>query len=932
MRGSESEKIASQGISAVCSAFVGIDWGAVENARHDLGTDLFLLARDQRMFDPGLVVGAQVKAGDSYFRKPVREGEGPAGWWYYESDRSHFDYWASHGLPHLLVLHDLAASTSYWAHVTPESVVSTGKGAKVLVPAANTVDAAHRDELLAVAATLRSGGVEWEGSAWSGPPLAPRDLLRHALITPRLVAPHPNAGHKDPLTPEQAVALVVQARLASLDHFADVQPAVPTLAEAKDSPEWLWRFVGALGAWMMTANLDDLLTVAGEAPNPATRAASAASAATALLTEARAEEGLAILEAALAPDDAEPVDHAWLTGQHARLCVEIGRIDSARAEAAELQTVRSVAPRDVTATAIAGSAAILLFNTSDWRNQDLAGVIAGADTAAGWWRTQTTAHGLEAIVERTFSDWSRDPSVTIGGDDVANNELFAASIAASHAGDQSSWRHLSNLLGRDMLIRLDRHAEPQLACEGLAVLRFAGDEKAIKLATAQLVADGPAAGVTLAAAGVDLAAATRTTAPADLALLTRGGDVLSEETVAGTIDWLLATLRDPSAFVARTRPSYILELRLLEVLVGVAPAAQPADRRAIVERLVELPSQEAPMLVPEWAKLIDALPGDTWDEDTARELAATADRHADGLRLPMLGLLARHDPTTRTRLLSDIEAGSLDALAAFGNVTDLPAVIAEGLITALAQQVDQQRERAHERSYGIAGGHDIGEALALLNAWHPDAAKWDALCESLADEMVAAEDKRGALGVLAQLADRLPAEIRTRLKGIAIAIGAHDSPAVSSPFDSEQDVKGAGTYLAAALGSLDEQGAATRLVDLLSGDRHQRQWAAHVAHRLGRDEDVGVLAALAQDSDVGVRGAAAGALASLVAEDRGGALSVDTARRCLDEPGTHVPVQVAANLAGARTRGQVAQEILDGLRTHASARVRAFASACPKSD
>src|SRR5664280_663379 len=122
-----------------------------------------------------------------------------------------------------------------------------GSGAKVLVPKANTVDIQHRDALLTVAGTTRSN-IVWEGSAWTGATsLAPRDLLRHALVVPRLVAPHPNAGTTAPLVPEQAVAMLVQSRLRDLDRFAQVQAEVPTLTEAAASTSWRWRYVGALG-------------------------------------------------------------------------------------------------------------------------------------------------------------------------------------------------------------------------------------------------------------------------------------------------------------------------------------------------------------------------------------------------------------------------------------------------------------------------------------------------------------------------------------------------------------------------------------------------------------------------------------------------------------------------------------------------------------
>ena len=59
-----------------------------------------------------------------YFEEPTQgTGDDAPGWWFRDSDEGHTDLWASHGLPHLLVLHDPETHVSYWAHVTPEIVV-----------------------------------------------------------------------------------------------------------------------------------------------------------------------------------------------------------------------------------------------------------------------------------------------------------------------------------------------------------------------------------------------------------------------------------------------------------------------------------------------------------------------------------------------------------------------------------------------------------------------------------------------------------------------------------------------------------------------------------------------------------------------------------------------------------------------------------------
>src|ERR1700722_19968954 len=144
MRSSESQRMGLLGIKAAEKAFVALNWGPLNTSEIDIGTDLVLMARDARLFDLGLYVGAQVKSGPSRFKKPKRDGEKIAGWWWYDPEPDkHLNAWASFALPQLLILHNVEEDCSYWVHVTPERVKSTGKGAKILVPAANTVDQEH---------------------------------------------------------------------------------------------------------------------------------------------------------------------------------------------------------------------------------------------------------------------------------------------------------------------------------------------------------------------------------------------------------------------------------------------------------------------------------------------------------------------------------------------------------------------------------------------------------------------------------------------------------------------------------------------------------------------------------------------------------------------------------------------------------------------
>jgi tetratricopeptide (TPR) repeat protein len=924
MRATQQEQVGGAGVSEVTAAFERLGWGTVENARHDLGTDLFVLARDERLFDLGLVVGVQVKTGDSYFDEPGRVGDDLdiEGWWFRDNDRSHVDAWVSHGLPHLLVLHDLGTKTSYWAHVTADAVVPTGKGAKVFVPAANTVDDGHREALLAVASTLRPG-VAWEGSAWtSRVAMAPRDVLRHALVVPRLVAPHPNAGPGAALRPEQAAALLVQARVRDLQLYAAECVDVPTLAEAVDSPVWTWRFVGALGQRLIRGDISLLMRAVDDSPDPASRAAATVAAASALIERGQVDEAVMLIEAALARDDSEPVDHAWLTLQHARACADIGRLDEARADAVKVQSIRLSAPDDLTATAIAGVAAVLLFNTSAWGESELADRIAGADTAVAWWRNQTTSHALAALADRTFKSWARDSAVTFGASDPVNDQLVAAAQMASYVGDNGDWRRLSALLGRDELMRLERDSDADQAHGGLRTLRLAGDESAIKLAVRRFAQDGPAAAVPPAAAEVRLDASTRTTARADLALLQCGGDLLDYATADQAVGWLVATLRDPRAFATRTRPSYPLDVELVDTLAAVVRAAGPSARSAVRDHLVNLPVQKNQLPATSWARVADALPDETWTTDAATRLAQGADAHHAVLRTALLGVAARFDAAANARLVDEACGGSLLALGGLGDLRDLSPGVARKVSEAMAERVERVIRDAQPGHTEIGVQH-VGHALALINVWYPVDADWDVLLAMLSNENVAANHKLGAIGVLGAFVDRIPLEIRGRVGAVAVA--GCDRPIVSVPFSRDLDVACASADLAAALGVLDTHATGARLLSLLAGGADERQWAARLARRLGRTEDTGVLLALAQDRDPGVRAAAGAGLAFLVAAEQGGGAAADGLWRCVRDSGTRVPAAVADWLAHAPDRGEVAQDALARLCTHASAYVRGIA-------
>ncbi|MFI6803039.1 DUF4365 domain-containing protein [Streptosporangium canum] len=911
VRGSSTERTGAVGATEVMAAFQRLGWGvAATNTQHDLGTDLIVQARDGRMFEQGDFLGVQVKSGPSAFEAPAPDQGRVSGWWFYESGRDHLDAWIAHGLPHLLVLHNLETSTSYWVHVTAEAIVSTGKGAKILVPAQNTVDERHLTALLAVAASPRPKN-EFEGSSWAGATsLPPRHQLRHALIVPRLIAPHPNLGFEQPIGPEQALGLLVQARLRAYEAFAERHDSVPGLTEAVTSPNWRWRFVATVGQRLMTGESSHLLATVEDAPDEGCRAAAAVVAAAGMIEIGHSQQAREVLTTELERDKAEPVDHAWLMVQRARACTELGDIEQARADADAVQRIRISHPADVTATAIAGVGASVLFDTADLGTWDLQGLITGRDTAVGWWRSQTRATGLSHLTDRLFRRWARDTSRTIGGGDRAHNELLATALTASYLGDHSAWQHGTSLLGKATLLQMDRNADPGAVAGTLQMLREAGDASTLKHAMRRLCQDGPALAVTQVAATIDLAAGTRTTTKGNLAILRYGGDLLDVNTADAAIGWLLPRIEESH------------EHR--DVLAAALPAASAESRRIVLEHVLAMPGITHDFLAQSWARTVAALPDEVWAEDDARRAGARADQHATALRRAFEARAIAHDPALYARLLGEAEGGSLSALAALGDARRIPPASVRELITQLNSLLEE-KIRLADNGVAAVYSYNAADMLAVLNLCHPDLADWAVFAKLIQHPRVPGTDTQRALQTVTQGAQQLTEEAKCALElavRAAAGLTASEEDIFAALYPSSP---GAASELLLVLRA-PEPADLDALLKLLAGEPRDRQWAARLAGRLATTseaETTGVIIALASDEHPGVRATAAAQLAYLVADEIAGAATTKAFERCLADPGVSVPRAIVGTLSTFSPGNETARRILTRLGEHPSAQVRA---------
>jgi hypothetical protein len=922
VRASPQEQTGGAGVNDVAANFERINWGPVPNTQHDLGTDLFVQARDARRFDRGLPVGVQVRAGPSYFDQPVYAEDGSLlGWWHYESELDHFNDWVTHGLRHLLVLHDLDTRISYWVHVTAEAIESTGKGAKILVPANQTIDPEHLDDLLAVAASHKPV-ISLEGTAWaaSATNIAPARRLRYALLVPRLVAPHRNTGFGTAIDPEQAVALLAQGRVRDLFIFADKHSAVPNLDEAASSKDWRWRFVAALGRLLIDNDRSAVTASIGDAPNRACRSAACVVTACALMDAECHVEAVTLLSEQ--PDDASPIDWAWIQIQLARARAEIGEVATGRQDAAAALRALVGDPDDVTASAIRAAAAQLLFQTAQWGDQQLEELITKTDTAVSWWRTQTLASALTAAADRNFRQWADEQATRIDFEDTVNNRLFAAVVSAHLTGEQGAWRRIGSLLARDTLIVQHAEGDSSRQTEALDELRRSGDEKSLELAASRLWAVGPLDSLAEATRRIQPDSWTHTTARANLVLWQEAGDVLDEATASDTARYCLDLLTDDSAFVARTTPPFHIAHYTLKALAGLLDAADDTLHRDLAAFLASLPPISDELTTKSLIHVVPRLRATALapSEGGAAWRQAATSQPDRRLTAAMLGLLAEDDNEARELLLDRIGEGDNDTLAAFGDLSRLDIEVAGRLMAEDAQLLDTSIAQAQAGAFAISRSRDPAARLAILSVHFPDVAPWDALLGYLRHDRLPSEHKRMACLALAEHAARLPKSVRSALRDLLPQLAATTATdgVLGLPLG------GAALILAAAVGALDEQTLTNSVARLLTGSRQERRDAATLIGRLSRPQFTAALVTLISDPHPNVRAEAAHALAMRVAspDSESDLLAIAGLQRALTDPGARTPLAIAYGVGVAGTPSDEARELIAPLLDHPSALVR----------
>ncbi|MDQ0102974.1 hypothetical protein J2T10_002631 [Paenarthrobacter nicotinovorans] len=846
-----------------------------------------------------------------YFKRVSKDGEGNVlGWWYYEPEGDeHFDYWTQHTAPHILVLHDLELGESYWVHVTKERLESAGKGLKILVPAHQLVDEAHNRQLIEVATSGR-GRAEWEGSAWGGgTKIATADILRHALIVPRLVAPHRNQ-RPESFPPEQAIAALVLMRQA------DLQTTVPDVLARTRSRRWSWKLFSAIESYLQTGDALVFSKPLASARKPADRVAAACAWATALLEQANPTRALALIDDVIATDEASPQDHVWLLVQRARCLGELGRRDEAKKAALGALLERSSAPDDPTLTALCGAASWIVFSSTPMGARSIEEYIANSDSIASWWRAQVTAWGLSTNFDEQFRAWSRDAAPRVGFDDPAWNHLRASSLIAGLVGDQSGWAQSYARLAKLQLLRTDGETPADDVMEALTMLRLGGDHKAMPHAVRRVVLEGPAQAARLAAEMVPLEHLTRTTLRSSMELLKAAADVLSPKTADETARWCIHYLSDLQSFNESYAPAFYVPTELLKLLAKVVPSLSETGAHMLLDWLTTLPEQVDQLTAQGYASVIRAVGIKTWRQGDIEKLAA---RRA-GDHMALIGaidkLRATFDADYRASLVEDIAKGDHDALDKYGDVSALPSAAVQGMLQSLAKEVRHITDLAGGLVFND-GGYSP-RTLALLNLWFPEQAEWDPLLEFLEEPRVSKDDLSGCLTLLGRT--RLPITAdKERLAAALRRLMTEKGGEGEWLFGEWTDVRG---VAAEALSAVAPDALAEEDIwALMRGSLEQQFSAALILGTRGKPDELGLLVALSVSPDTSVKAAVANCLAGWISKGIARSRSSALLNAMLDNAGTELPRAVVGSAKGAPDDEGVLQ-IVERYSHHISASVR----------
>ena len=823
--------------------------------QHYPRADLLVFVRDHQHFDLGGFIKVQVENRPSLMENPSTDN-GRVGWWV--RDFTYHD----DPFPRLLVLFDENSEEAYWVHVTKDKVLGTGQEQKIFVPRENVINNESVDSLVEVAFGKLPQPAELPG-------VPDADRLRYALIAPQLIVPHPHLPLRT-LSAAEAIALLSLAQMRMLKGTMEYK-ITGALCSHHDDPSW--GLYSALFKWIDKRQADAILSFPSANVEANIAAAAGVIKATVLFEEHLPQRACEILKDALAVrDDYNPVDLAWLQVHLARNLIEIGEFDEAWDLALEASLIGRREYQDPTARYVAGVAMEFVFQLNDLTGRQEAEnlfrtIMKYSPDSSSWLRTQILAGGLTDFIEKNYPQW-RDAEIILGKEyDNTILKAHSTSLMTGFAADVNAWRHAVAAFACYFLLSADSIDELVYA---LNILRVAGVQDELELATSRFLHFGPAEPLAQIMNELSLKDATKSSLPCDFALVGDCVALLDTRTVDNHALWLLKELKNPSKTYVFGIPRWY-ENETIQVLAKIYGACSSEVMAKIQDYLITIPGIQDLELAASYAELIKSIieddlnQGKEWDNEKLQKLVTRGKIDNELLKGTIEQLRAVHD-TNYDRLFGKIRIGDLNALASWQDFDNLPDGIVQRAVLHLANLVDHIIATAasgtlpgsYSRSYSHLS------ILVHLNISHPHCANWRP-CLRMFNNHVSSIDLVPGMETMIDEYQKIPADVARDMREPLMRLtGKHDKLKIIYP-DRDADVRGPASALLGLL--FPEDVPMTKVAQMLRGDASLVKAAVKILAQRKEKLSLSLFARLSKHDSFEVREAVVSALVTWVLED-----------------------------------------------------------------
>ena len=820
-----------------------------------LGTDFLVFVRDHQHFDLGGFIKVQVGNWPSLMENPSTDN-GRVGWWV--RDFTYHD----DPFPRLLVLFDENSEEAYWVHVTKDKVLGTGQEQKIFVPEENVINNESVGSLVEAAFGKLPQPEE-------NPGVPDADRLRYALIAPQLIVPHPHLPLRT-LSSAEAIALLSLAQMLMLKGTMEYK-ITGALRSHHDDPSW--RLYSALFKWIEKRQADAILSFPSANVEANIAAAAGVIKATVLFEEHLPQRACEILKDALAVrDDYNPVDLAWLQVHLARNLIEIGEFDEAWDLALEASLIGRREYQDPTARYVAGVAMEFVFQLNDLTGRQEAEnlfrtIMKYSPDSSSWLRTQILAGGLTDFIEKNYPQW-RDAEIILGKEyDNTILRAHSTSLMTGFAADANAWRHAAAAFACYSLLSAASTDELVYA---LNILRVAGAQDELELATSQFLHFGPAEPLARIMNELSLKDATKSSLPCDFALVGDCVALLDTNAADNHALWLLKELKNPSKAYVFGIPCWY-ENEIIQVLAKIYGACSSEVMAKIQDYLITIPGIQDLELAASYAELIKSIIeddlnwGKEWDNEKLQKLAARGKIDNELLKGTIEQLRAVHD-TNYDRLFGKIRIGDLNALASWQDFDNLPDGIVQRAVLHLANLVDHIIATAasgtlpgsYSRSYSHLS------ILVHLNISHPHCAHWRP-CLRMFNNHVSSIDLVPGIETMIDEYQKIPADVARDMREPLMGLMGENEKLKFVYFLNDADVRGPASALLGLL--FPEDVPMTQVAQMLRGDASLVKAAVKILAQRKEKLSLSLFARLSKHDSFEVREAVISALVTWVLED-----------------------------------------------------------------